>query len=326
MKQVIEGYQSFPFGYKAAPQIVPLIRQFARTNPVYPGLLGLWYLLSMLMIGFCVDYLAQLGTWQAVVAYSVGLLIITRQLRATGMLVHDGSHFSWDRKNRKLNDFLTNIIAAYSLLINLKIYRYDHLNHHKLFHSDLDPCLQRVIRTGIHEANKYDGATRRKLLLKSLPGFIWDYISSTISEITTFKSILIGLLWHLVFILIPIYYFSQSVSVTLSSWGIYFWIPYLFVLPLFLFCNDAQDHKYSESTEFLATADSLGWLNNLLFTPTNSGYHLLHHLFPATPFWLCKKFHKELMTNDQFYASNSRYFLNPLGSVYQASKPVVHAD
>jgi fatty acid desaturase len=326
MEQAIENHQSFPFGYKADPRIVPLIRQFARTNPAYQTLLGLAYLLSMLMTGFCVDYLAQLGIWQAVVAYSVGLLIITRQLRGIEALVHDGAHFSWDRKNRKLNDFLTDMIAAYPLLINLKDYRKEHLNHHKLFHSDLDSCFQRVIHTGIHEANKYDGTTRRKMLLQCFPNYILDHIISTLAKIPTLRGGLVGLLWHLLFIVIPIYYFSQSISTTLISWGVYFWIPYLFLFAFFSFGNDAQDHKYSESTEFLATADSLGWLNNLLFTPANAGYHLLHHLFPATPFWLCKKFHKKLMANDKFYAGNSMYFLNPLGSVQRAQKSVVHVD
>jgi fatty acid desaturase len=326
MKQDIENQQSFPFGYKADPSIVPFIRSFARTNPVFPTLLGLSYLLSMFMTGFCVDYLAQLGIWQAITAYFIGFLIIARQLRATEMLVHDGSHFSWDRKNRKLNDFLTNMIAAYPLLINLKTYRHDHVNHHKLFHSDLDSCFQRVIRTGIHEANKYDGLVRRKMLFKCLPRFIFDYIASTITEITTLKSILIGFSWHFIFILLPVYYFSESISVTLVSWGVYFWIPYLFLLPVFLFCNDAQDHKYSENTEFSATMNSVGWWNVLFFAPVNTGYHLLHHLFPATPLWQCKKFHKKLMAHDKFYATNSRYFLNPLGSVYPAQKSVTHTD
>lgn len=318
MKHSADTFKSPIFGYKSDPRIVPLIRRFAETNPLFPTLLGLTYIFSIFSFGFCVDYFTGLGVWQAIIAYPLGLLMIARQLRMLEFLIHDGSHFSWDRKNRKLNDFLTNMIAAYPLFVNLKIYRKDHINHHKLFRTHLDSCFQRVLRLGFYEANKHTGLVRKKMLMKCFPRFIVDYIVTTIPELANLKSGLIGLLWHVVFAWLPIYFFTQSYTITLVIWGIYFLIPYLFFLPCFSFFNDVQDHLYSEETEFLATTSSLGILNDLFFAPINTGYHLLHHLFPATPLWACKRFHKELMTHDAFYATHGKYYMNPFGSIQQS--------
>ncbi|KDN24718.1 Fatty acid desaturase family protein [Moraxella bovoculi 237] len=36
-------------------------------------------------------------------------------------------------------------------------------------------------------------------------------------------------------------------------------------------------------------------------------YHLIHHLFPATPFWSLKKAHHILMQDDEYCSINERF-------------------
>lgn len=79
-------------------------------------------------------------------------------------------------------------------------------------------------------------------------------------------------------------------------------LSFFFVLPVIRYIAEMAEHDYMLSdTELGSTFNNLSFIDRWLFHPAADGYHLLHHFYPAIPFWNHKKAHKYLMERDCKY-------------------------
>src|ERR1700683_1217242 len=70
----------------------------------------------------------------------LALLIIGNRQHALAILGHDGTHFTLSH-NRRVNDFLTNLMAFWPIGLTVSGYRTLHFKHHKHTGTEHDPEL-----------------------------------------------------------------------------------------------------------------------------------------------------------------------------------------
>ena len=69
-------------------------------------------------------------------------------------------------------------------------------------------------------------------------------------------------------------------------WLVYFWVPFIFYLPLHRFFAEAEEHRYQNAeTEFGSTFSNIGWFQRWFLHPHGDAFHLLHHMLPQVPHW-----------------------------------------
>jgi fatty acid desaturase len=332
----------FPFGYRPSPEIAASLRHLGDTNVVVSVGWAVFYLLSIFLIGFGIDYVSKFGGWQSVVAYVIGVIVIARQLRGLEMMVHDGSHSAWHRKNRKINDVLTDMLASFPIFFDVKGYRDAHLTHHQKFGSAGDIDYARYKRIGFMKTSTSDWLFNIRLMLRVLPRHVLDYFTFSDSKtnvigLLALQPVLLygilwhfmafyGILWHFTFAILPLYLMTGSISFALTTWLLYFAIPFFLIMPMIRAVADAEEHFYQYGSEFYGTINSIGLLHFLIFQPCGSGYHLAHHLFPYVPHWHYRKLHKELVKKDPHYAQHALYRTLPMGPCRSIASPVASMD
>lgn len=225
----------------------------------------------------------------------ISVLFCTRQMRGLENIVHFGSHNNFS-KNKQINDLLTNILAAWPMLQDVKSYRVFHATHHGKYASQKDPCRIRLENIG---ANTHQIENNRQLLfvvLKWMPQYEREFYREIKSN---GKQLSIFLLWH------------TSVGVVISlltSWQlalsiIFCWALIMFLtLPFLRSIAELSEHDYELGNEVSETTfNNLGLLDHLFIHPAGDAWHSLHHLHPTVSWWKQKQAHKFLMQYDSAY-------------------------
>lgn len=131
-------------GFRPTPFIASEIKRFSKTNSFVLAAWAFFYLVSIFLLGYLsLRIHAELGTAASIIPFLLIAVAIARQQRALENLVHSASHFEFSRKNKKLNDFLGNVLAAFPVANIVEDYRKGHFLHHRAYNSELDPCKKR---------------------------------------------------------------------------------------------------------------------------------------------------------------------------------------
>jgi fatty acid desaturase len=78
------------------------------------------------------------GFWNNPAGYALAVLIVGNRQHGLALLGHDGTHCTLSH-NRALNEFLTNLLAWWPLLLTNGGYRALHTEHHLHLSTDRDP-------------------------------------------------------------------------------------------------------------------------------------------------------------------------------------------
>ncbi|MGH6807199.1 MAG: fatty acid desaturase, partial [Ensifer adhaerens] len=73
-----------------------------------------------------------------VVIYLLAVILIAGRMHALGCLVHEAAHYRII-KNRKLSDWMSDLLLAWPMLATVDGYRQNHLAHHQHANTDDDP-------------------------------------------------------------------------------------------------------------------------------------------------------------------------------------------
>lgn len=174
------------------------------------------------------------------------------------------------------------------------LYRDFHLKHHRSYGSEIDPCKNRF-----EQMNKINDSSPLLYIIsiaKSLPSYFVGYykeLGSNYKVIVTYLGYS-TLLFVINSTLINLYF----ALVFLALYNISLFI----VLPVIRSIAEYDEHDYNASDNLIDTTfNNLTILDYLLFHPAGDTHHVVHHLFPAIPWWKQKEAHLFLLHNDISY-------------------------
>lgn len=241
--------------------------------------------------------------------YIASVCLIACRQHAILVYMHEASHYRLS-KNILLNDWISDVFAAYPTMLATIDYRKNHLTHHKNTNTDQDP----------------DWA--RKIPLKE-----WQYPQTKASILKTFaKQVVVGgYQWLALMILLsknntPKKIYWAGVLVAVTAFGVwpefllYWMVPLLTLFPLIQRIRSVAEHFGLSHTHELNGSRNIlaGPIESFLFSPHNVNYHLAHHLFPGVPQYNLPELHRDLMqievyaelahNNDSFFVSKNSVF------------------
>lgn len=182
-------------------------------------------------------------------------------------LLHEACHGHLF-KSKWLNENLS-FLYAEPFFYTLLIYRESHLPHHLYFESDKDPSRGLYKQLGMQEKSRSFYLQFFKICLGRASLVHLDYF----------------IYWYPIHLPWRVILFWLPVLVSFYSFGgiyiliLYWIIPYIFIFPVLLYWNIIVNH-YSTET---GTRTLVNPLSN--FINHNNGYHYIHHLCPAIPWY-----------------------------------------
>jgi len=229
------------------------------------------------------------------VVFILLLIFLARQMRALENVVHFGSHNNFSY-NQKLNDNIVNFLAAWPLLSEIKTYRKFHSIHHSQYGSVKDPCKQRFELMEQGNLNVSSSSNSLNYVIRCLPTYMIHYYSDVGYKS---KQIVTFFIWHaavfLVLSLLSSLYFATFAAL---SWAVAMFI----ILPVIRMIAEFSEHDYERGDSIYETTFSnIGIVHHVLFHPAGDAYHILHHLYPAVPWWKQSAAHRFLMCHDLNY-------------------------
>lgn len=211
--------------------------------------------------------------------------VCARALRGKENLVHEASHSNFHRRSRKINDMVGDWFCAYWVLLSVVSYRLTHTKHHAYFGSDDDPDKLRFERLEIDEMPRRNIYALMKYLVGVFPTYwidYWKQFSGKAGQFVWSVSLHVALAG-------TISYFYPGFWLL---WLIYWWIPFIFYLPVIRFFAEAEKHRYKDAqSEYESTFSNLGFVQKWFLHPHGDAYHLLHHLSPQIPHWRMSTLH-----------------------------------
>lgn len=292
--------ENTPFDYRS--KLTRDQKQFFRKEfsekSLLKGLAWNWLYLSSIyaaiLLCFYVANTSSSYVWTFTVVFCA-VLFCTRQMRGLENIVHFGSHNNFS-KNKKLNDLLSNLFAAWPMLQEIKQYRVFHATHHGEYASQKDPCRIRLENIG---ANTQEINTNMQLLwliAKWMPQYNREFYREISSD---YKQIKIFAFWHVSVALIITALHSAALALFVTfSWMLIMF----FLLPFLRSVAEISEHDYELGQSVAETTfNNLGLLDHLLIHPAGDAWHSLHHLHPTVSWWKQSQAHNYLMKHDSAY-------------------------
>lgn len=221
-------------------------------------------------------------SWKLAIAVNVMILwpLCARAQRGLENLTHEASHGNLYRRSEPVNDFFANWFCSYWVLISVQLFREPHLRHHKYFGSDADPDKKRFSRLNLDTMPRNSRYRLIAFVIAALPKYVCDYWAQFSN---TKRQLIRSLAIHAML--------TATITLTLYEkfwllWLLYFWIPFIFFLPVLRFFAEAEEHRYVDAqNEFDSTFSNIGWVQRWFLHPHGDAFHLLHHMLPQVPHW-----------------------------------------
>lgn len=289
-------------GFRPTPFIASEIKRFSKTNSFVLAAWAFFYLVSIFLLGYLsLRIHAELGTAASIIPFLLIAVAIARQQRALENLVHSASHFEFSRKNKKLNDFLGNVLAAFPVANIVEDYRKGHFLHHRAYNSELDPCKKRYQALGIKLHDETSASSLFLDICQAYPHYALGFYRAVGSDI---RALSYFAFWHILFAILPLLAVTDLPG-ALSAWAVVWLVPMIFILPMLRIIGELNEHIYVDgAAEFSSTINNVGWVHELIFHPWQDGYHLVHHLFPGVPNLKLAELHDLLLENDPRYKTS----------------------
>lgn len=240
----------------------------------------------------------------------IALLIIGSRQRALSNLTHDASHVNLF-KNRKINDFISNLLCALPMFETVEHYRKSHTKHHQhLGDINLDPDSKSHLNYGYNDSLPWKGDPLKNYLKITLnkDALKSSFLGSLLN--LNLKGTLFVILWWIGI---------GSLIGTLSSAT-----TLLSILGIWLLTKLTTYHAIRIFAEFLDHSglkqkDVISFTRNLphdgLFRfithPNSDTFHIVHHLYPKIPHYNLARADKVLSQRSDYKSGHhcDSYFL-----------------
>ncbi len=233
--------------------------------------------------------------------YLATVVIIGARQHALLVLMHDGTHYRLFR-NRRVNDWVTEVLLAWPHLVTMRAYRENHLAHHNYVNTDKDPDWRR---------KKDNPEWHFPQPIKSLSGiFVRDLIGiggvNLIRLASSLKSAARKPDKNVSRIRLA-FYVAVVGGLVVSGCGsdlvLYWIVPFFTWLVFVMRVRSLAEHFAIENRAGIygqTRTTQTGLLSRIFLAPKNVNYHIEHHFFPSVPFYRLPELHSLLMTNPEF--------------------------
>lgn len=237
--------------------------------------------------------------------YLLAILLIAGRMHGLGVMMHDGAHFRIF-KNKRLNDWVTDLLVAWPVLSTAQSYRNNHLTHHQHLNTERDPDWitkisdeafqfpQTVLRLTVRFLGYLVAVNTFRDLKQAFPR-----LNRNDQSTRTYKALRLG---FYVLVIAACTWFG-----VLWQFFIYWVVPYFTVLFFMFYVRNISEHfggmNYEEELGSTRTVLPYWW-ERLFFAPHNVNYHIEHHLYPGVPFYNLPRLHAALM-RDETYRSQA---------------------
>jgi fatty acid desaturase len=233
--------------------------------------------------------------------YVVTVVFIGARQHALLILMHDGAHYRLFR-NRILNDWVSEILLSWPMLVTMRSYRRHHFAHHRYMNSDRDPdWVRKKDDPSWFFPKRWTDLTR--LLLGETSG-LGAISNIRLAFMLASRDTEVARAFN--FGRIAFYVMVAAVIVWLGGGQIFlvYWlVPFLTWLMLVLRLRSIAEHFalaggpgiYSKVRTTRA-----GVFGRLFIAPLNINLHTEHHVFPSVPFYRLPKLQRLLMSNPGF--------------------------
>ena len=233
--------------------------------------------------------------------YLLTVAFIGARQHALLILMHDGVHYRLFR-NRRLNDWLSEIVLAWPNLISARAYRRNHFAHHRYLNTAQDPDWARRQGDPTWVFPKH-WSRLAMLMLRDLSGLsAIYYLRLALMLLSKDTGVSRGFL-------VARYGFYAAAIAMLAWFGaIHLLLMYWFV-PLFTWMtvifrvrsiaeHSAIEGRANAYAQTRSTRASV--LEHVFVAPKNVNYHIEHHFYPSVPFYRLPKLHRVLMSKSEF--------------------------
>jgi fatty acid desaturase len=233
--------------------------------------------------------------------YLVTVAFIGARQHALLILMHDGTHYRLFR-NRRLNDWVTELLLAWPHLVTMRSYRENHLAHHNYVNTEKDPDWQRkqnnVEWQFPQSARSLLGIFLRDLI--GIGGINLIRLASSLSSAANEPS--------KAFVRVRLAFYITMISgLIVAGCGLplvlYWVVPYFTWLIFVMRIRSIAEHFAinGDTSAYGQTRTTYaGLLTRLFIAPNNVNYHIEHHFFPSVPFFRLPQLHSLLMANQEF--------------------------
>jgi fatty acid desaturase len=243
--------------------------------------------------------------------YVLAVLWIGARQHALGILMHEGTHYRL-YSNRRLNDFVGEVLLAWPLFFTMRGYAAAHVPHHRFVNTERDPDWVRK------QTPEWDFPMPRgrlaRILLMDLTGL------NTLAFLGRARA-LAGQKAPLGFTLGRVAFYTGllgAIALTHAWVGflIYWVVPSLTWTKLILRWRSIAEHFAVENRHPANRTRTVlpTWLERLFVAPKNIHFHIEHHLYPSVPFYRLPALHALLMDQPEFreHAHLTRSYWNVL--------------
>jgi fatty acid desaturase len=238
------------------------------------------------------------------VVYLLTVAFIGARQHALLILMHDGVHYRLFR-DRRVNDWTSEIILAWPNLISARAYRKNHFAHHRYLNTGQDPDWTR------HQGDVswvFPMRWRRLalLMLRDVSGLgAIYYLKLAVMLLSRDTGVSRGFL-------AARYGFYGAVVATFAWFGavhllaMYWFVPMFTWLIVIFRVRSIAEHSAIEGranvyAETRSTRASV--LDHIFVAPKNVNYHIEHHFYPSVPFYRLPELHRVLMSKSDFKES-----------------------
>ena len=252
--------------------------------------------------------------WNPILYLAVVAFIGARQ-HALLILMHEGTHYRLFR-NRRLNDWVSEVFLAWPHLTTMRSYRHNHVAHHQNLNTAGDPDWTRKKDEPDWQFPKQSWQMA-VLFIKDLTGLgaiSLIRVSRSLAANDPDKSPGFGRL-RLAFYVMAVLMIAEFGA--LKSVLLFWLVPFSTWLILIMHIRSIAEHFAidSENPNSKTRTTVIGLAERIFIAPKNVNYHSEHHSFPSVPFYRLPELHRLMLATEHYFDFThlSRGYLAVLG-------------
>ncbi len=251
-------------------------------------------------------YLGESSPWLLPLA----ILLIGSRQRALATLLHEAAHGALCRSKR-LERFLGTWCSGYFIFQSWVSYKRSHTldHHHKLGDPERDPDYRYYRQSGVFEdRSPFRFALThliKPILFLNAPGSLKYLLINRLIRCPSKGELLSVLVCQCLIAL------CLTMMIGVKGYFLYWLLPYLTTFQALTWFIELSEHYpmiAEAKTDLQATRNRFSHPVEHFFTAMHGeNFHLIHHLFPAIPYWNLKKAHRILLTDPEYASVNAGF-------------------